>query len=97
MKHDPVRVAPVASANACQKPEYPSISRRLEETGTVVLNFLIDVDGKVLDSKVAQSSGHGRLDEAARQALSLCAFKAGTVDGKPEQAWAQIRYTWTLN
>jgi protein TonB len=96
-KHDPVHVAPVAAASACQKPEYPSISRRLEETGTVVLSFLIDVDGKVLDSKVAQSSGHNRLDEAARQALALCSFKPGTVDGKPEQAWAQIRYTWTLN
>ncbi|MDR3438362.1 energy transducer TonB [Telmatospirillum sp.] len=96
-KHDPVHVAPVASASSCQKPEYPSISRRMEETGTVVLSLLIDLDGKVIDSKVSQSSGHNRLDEAARQALSLCNFKPGTVDGKPEQAWAQIRYTWTLN
>jgi protein TonB len=96
-KHEPVHVAPVAAASSCQKPEYPPVSRRLEETGTVVLRFLIDVDGKVLDSGVQQSSGHNRLDEAARQALALCNFKPGTVDGKPEQGWAQIRYTWTLN
>ncbi len=93
-----VRVPPVIdAAHACRKPEYPSISRRLEETGTVVLNFLIDLDGKVVDSNVAQSSGKNRLDEAARQALALCNFKPGTVDGKPEKSWAQIRYTWTLN
>lgn len=93
-----VRVPPVIdAAHSCRKPEYPSISRRLEEAGTVVLNFLIDVDGKVIDSNVAQSSGKARLDEAARQALVLCNFKPGTVDGKPEKSWAQLRYTWTLN
>lgn len=93
----PVHVPPVAAASSCRKPEYPPISRRLEETGTVTLSFLIDTNGKVIDSKVAQSSGHERLDDAARRALSLCVFKPGTVDGTPEKAWAQIRYSWTLN
>lgn len=97
-KAEPVRTPPVIdAARSCRKPEYPAISRRLEETGTVVLDFLIDVDGKVIDSKVAQSSGRTRLDEAARQALTLCNFKPGAVDGKPEKSWAQLRYTWTLN
>lgn len=95
--HEAVRVAPVVAASACRRPEYPSLSRRMEESGTVVLSFLIGIDGRVLDSKIAQSSGHSRLDEAAREALSLCAFKPGTVDGKAEQAWAQIRYTWSLD
>ena len=97
-KAEPVKVAPVIdAAHSCQKPEYPAISRRNEETGTVLLEFLIEVDGKVVNSKVVQSSGHARLDEAARQALSLCNFKPGTVDGKPERSTAHIRYTWTLD
>jgi periplasmic protein TonB len=91
-----VHVAPVVTATSCRKPEYPPISRRLEETGTVTLSFLIDTTGKVIDSKVIQSSGHERLDDAARRALSLCVFKPGTVDGTPEKAWAEIRYAWTL-
>lgn len=96
-KHEPVVVpAVVDAAKNCRKPEYPAVSRRMEETGTVVLNFLIGVDGKVADSKVEQSSGHPRLDEAAKEAMSLCTFKPGTVDGKPEQTWARIKYTWTL-
>ncbi len=93
----PVRVAPVIdAARSCQPPEYPASSRRLEESGTVVLQFLIDVDGRVTDSRIENSSGHSRLDEAARAALSRCKFKPGTVDGKPESSWARLRYVWKL-
>ena len=92
-----VHVAPVIdAARSCRQPEYPPVSRRNEETGTVVLQFLIDVDGKALDSKVETSSGYARLDAAARDALQLCQFKPGTADGKPERAWGRIRYTWRL-
>ncbi len=35
----PLRLPP----NPCARPEYPAISRRLEETGTVSLLFLVDV------------------------------------------------------
>ena len=80
----------------CAKPEYPSASRRLEEEGTVTLKFLIGADGRVLQAEIEKTSGFARLDEAARNALSKCQFRAGTVDGKPEQSWASIKYTWRL-
>ena len=80
----------------CAKPDYPSASRRMEEEGTVTLKFLIGVDGKVMQADIEKSSGFTRLDEAARNALSKCQFRPGTVDGKPEQSWASIRYTWRL-
>ena len=93
-----VRRAPVIdAAHSCTKPEYPAASRRLEETGTVLLKFLIDVNGRALESKVESSSGFDRLDEAARSALGNCRFKPGTVDGRPEQSWAHLKYTWKLN
>jgi len=92
-----VRVAAVTNAAAnCQKPEYPSASRRNEEEGTVRLRFLIGVDGLVVESQVEKSSGFARLDEAARLAMSKCQFKAGTLDGKPEQSWSSMNYTWRL-
>ncbi len=92
-----VRTAPVIdAARSCEKPEYPAASKRLEEEGTVVVRFLIDVDGRVIESKVENSSGYDRLDHAARNALGKCKFKPGTVDGKPEQGWASIKYTWRL-
>jgi protein TonB len=93
-----MRVAPVIDARkGCREPEYPASSQRLEETGTVLLQFLIGTDGRVKDSKIVTSSGHPRLDEAARDALGSCRFVPGTVDGKPEESWAPIKYTWKLN
>src|SRR5579883_890846 len=77
-------VPPVVKASGCREPEYPPSSARLGEAGRVVLALLVGVDGRVTDSKVEQSSGFPRLDEAAREALSLCKFKPGTVDGQPE-------------
>ncbi|WP_222428835.1 energy transducer TonB [Denitratisoma sp. DHT3] len=91
-----VRVPPVVSASSCTKPEYPAASKRLEEEGTVVLNFLIDVDGRVIQGKVEGTSGFERLDKAALDALGRCQFKPGTVDGKAEQAWAKMKYTFRL-
>ncbi len=92
----PVRTPPVVQAASCEKPEYPAAARRANETGTVLLNFLIDTNGKVLESKVERSSGSRRLDDAARDALELCKFRPATVDGKPTRAWARIEYVWTL-
>jgi len=93
----PVRTAPIINAAVnCQKPEYPSASRRNEEEGTVQLRFLIGPEGNVLESQVEKTSGFTRLDEAARSALSRCQFKPGTLNGKPEQSWASMKYTWRL-
>ena len=95
-RSEPVRTAAVVNAAQCEKPEYPSASRRMEEEGTVHLRFLVGVDGKVIQSEVEKSSGYKRLDEAARAGLSRCQFRPATVDGKAEQAWASMRYTWRL-
>ena len=92
----PVRVGAVVNSANCEKPKYPSASRRLEEEGTVSLRFLVGVDGKVIQAEVDKSSGFRRLDEAARAGLAKCQFKPATVDGKPEQAWASMKYTWRL-
>jgi protein TonB len=96
VRTDPVRTAAVVNAAQCEKPEYPTASRRMEEEGTVSLRFLIGTDGKVIQSEIDKSSGYKRLDEAARAGLSRCQFRPATVDGKPEQAWASMKYTWRL-
>ncbi len=96
VRSEPVRTAAVVNAAQCEKPEYPSASRRMEEEGTVHLRFLVGVDGKVIQSEVEKSSGYKRLDEAARAGLAKCQFRPAAVDGKPEQAWASMRYTWRL-
>jgi protein TonB len=92
----PAITAAVISASGCEKPEYPSASKRMEEEGTVQLKFLVGVDGKVIESAIEKSSGFRRLDEAARAGLSKCQFRPGTVDGKPQQSWASMKFTWRL-
>jgi protein TonB len=84
-------------AASCEKPPYPAASLRAGETGIVTLSFLIDVTGKVLESKVERSSGYRRLDEAARNGLELCKFSPGSFDGKPERAWARMQYDWKID
>ncbi len=93
----PVRTRPVVRADSCETPSYPAASLRAGESGKVTLSFLIDVTGKVLESKVERSSGYRRLDEAARNGLELCKFSPGTIDGKPERAWARMQYEWKID
>lgn len=89
-------VAPVIDSKSCDPPKYPKAALMNEETGTVSMGFLVGVDGKVVESKVEKSSGSKSLDKAALSALSLCKFKPGTKDGKPEQLWAKVDFVWKL-
>jgi protein TonB len=92
-----VRVpATLQASGRCKKPEYPLLSRRKEEQGTVLLQFLIGVEGQVIESKILKSSGFVRLDDAARLALTQCQFQPGSVDGSPEPSWANVKYIWKL-
>lgn len=93
----PVRTPAVVDAGACEKPAYPAAALRAQETGIVLLAFLIDLDGSASEGKIERSSGSRRLDEAALKALGLCKFKPAAVDGKPERAWAKIEYEWKID
>jgi protein TonB len=92
----PSVVRAVVDFSTCDKPDYPRNSLRNEEQGTVRLQFLIGLDGRVADSKIEKSSGFRALDAAAKNALSLCKFKPGSVDGKPQQSWTVVDYVWKL-
>ncbi|HYM17125.1 MAG TPA: energy transducer TonB [Micropepsaceae bacterium] len=46
-------------------PDYPPVSRRLGEQGTLRLKLTITTQGAVSEAMVINSSGHSRLDEAA--------------------------------
>ena len=77
-------------------PTYPRSSKNLDEQGTVTVKFLIGADGNVLQAEIEKSSGYKRLDEAALNGLSKRKFTPRTVDGKAEQSWASIKYTFRL-
>lgn len=64
-------------------PRYPIESRRRREQGTVILELVLGTDGKVSEIRVAQSSGHSRLDAAAIGAVRKWRWSPTVRDGTP--------------
>ena len=89
--------ARIRASAQCVAPSYPRRSIMNNEQGVSQIELLIGADGRVRESRVAQSSGFFRLDQAALQALSACEFEPERVDGVARQAWARIRYVWRLD
>jgi len=94
---DPVRILPRIDAQHSREPEYPAQSRRLGEQGSLVLQALFDIDGRVLETKLVETSGFDRLDQAALDGIkSNYRFAPGTIDGKPQAMWYTFKFTWKL-
>jgi len=94
---EPVRVMPRIDAGHSREPEYPPASRRSGEEGSLILQVLVGADGRVTDSKLVQTSGFDRLDQAALEGVKgNYRFVPGTVDGKPAPMWFTFRFTWKL-
>lgn len=91
-----VRVEPAIDWSSCRRPEYPSFSVTRKEEGVVTVALDLDASGKVLDSRVAESSGHRLLDTAAQRAIARCRFSPARVDGDAQAATAQVRFAWKL-
>jgi len=78
-------------------PAYPRRALQQRLTGTVLLQVLVDIDGKPLEVTVAQSSGHRELDEAARaQVLKRWSFQPATKDGLAVQAIGMVPVQFAL-
>lgn len=82
---------------SCPRPRYPDAGIAAGHEGTVDLRFLVGADGKVQADRIARSSGHATLDEAARRALATCRFRPALAGGKPVPAWTSVSYVWQLN
>ena len=89
--------ARIRASAQCVAPSYPRRSIMNNEQGVSQIELLIGEDGRVRESRVAQSSGFFRLDQAALQALSACEFEPERMNGEARQAWARIRYVWRLD
>ena len=61
---------------------YPEQARRLGVQGDVVVQFVVDEEGRVRDAAVVRSP-HRLLSESALAAVHRQRFRPGTVDGRP--------------
>lgn len=79
------------------EPDYPPMSKRLGEEGTVVLELYVLEDGRVGEAKVKTSSGFPRLDEAALKHVKRAwRLMPGTKNGKPEPMWYAFKVTFKI-
>ena len=86
----------VADYQAKSPPVYPAMSRRMGEQGRVVMRVLIGADGVPQQAEVLQSSGHGRLDRAAAEAVMSWRYVPGKRGGVPETMWFQVPIEFKL-
>jgi protein TonB len=78
------------------QPVYPSISRRMGESGTVMLRVLIGEKGQAVQVDIQKSSGSANLDEAGRQAVLRALYKPCYEDGKPVPVYALVPINFQL-
>jgi protein TonB len=76
--------------------EYPRLSKRLGETGVVMLRIFIDEAGRVRDAQVIHTSGHPRLDDAAMAAVQRARFKPPSENGQAVSGYAQVPVDFQL-
>lgn len=78
-------------------PAYPAQSRRLGETGLVVLRVELNEAGHVALARVDRSSGYARLDEAALSAVRTWRCTPAIRNGRPVHAIALQPFNFILN
>lgn len=91
----PKSVAHLACAIA--KPAYPALSRRMRETGTVLVELIVAATGRVESARIAETSGHERLDEAAREAVAASSCSPYLESGVAFRVAAKVPVTFNLN
>lgn len=78
-------------------PVYPRAALRERLTGTVLLEVLVDVDGRPLEVTIAQSSGHRQLDRAALEhVLKRWTFRPAMKNGQAVQAIGRVPIAFNL-
>lgn len=75
---------------------YPPILRDAGIGGQTLVWFFISEQGRVLDKRVAKSSGHEQLDEAALNVASIYQFTPALNRDKVVKVWVQIPITFEV-
>ncbi len=86
----------IGYASYIPAPEYPLISRRNKEEGSIIFNINIDEAGSLTAYEIVQSSGYERLDKEAEKSLKTAKFQPALKNGKPVHSNFDLKITFTL-
>lgn len=78
------------------KPQYPPVSRHLEEEGRAVLEVRVGADGGLLSARVVESSGYWRLDNAALRAVRIGRFTPARRFSRPVASTLRLAFIFRL-
>lgn len=76
-------------------PTYPDMARRMQKTGLVTVEVIIDLNGRVVSAKAID--GPAMLQGAAEQAAKHARFSPTLLSGQPVRVSGQIKYNFSLN
>ena len=96
----PVALTPAAfNADYLENPPpaYPALSRRLGEQGRVILRVLVNAAGSADEVQIRSSSGHPRLDQAARDTVRGWKFVPAKRGEQPVAAWVLVPISFRLD
>jgi protein TonB len=78
------------------QPRYPPASAHAREEGTVTLRVLVDASGVPQRVEIARSSGHPRLDAAAKESVQRARFRPVIQNGVAVPAWGIVPIAFRL-
>ncbi|UCD65767.1 MAG: energy transducer TonB [Deltaproteobacteria bacterium] len=78
-------------------PLYPGLARKRGQQGTVILQVLVNKEGRVEDLKIDVSSNFSMLDRAAIKAVKKWLFEPGRKDAEKVVMWVKVPVTFKLN
>ena len=78
------------------EPEYPGLARKRGYQGTVVLEVLVNRNGRVKDLRVFASSGYQILDRAAMASVKKWVFEPGISGKEKVEMWVRIPVRFQL-
>ena len=77
--------------------EYPECAKKVGIQDQVILQLLIDVDGFVVEHKIAKSIGHAECDQAAIKAVKSVRWKPAKQRDKPIKVWITVPVSFKPN
>lgn len=78
------------------KPDYPQVARMSGLEGTVIVEVLVGLHGRVEQARIAQGV-HPLLDKSALAAAYRCRFEPGTQRKVPVQTWVSVPYRFRMH